>query len=68
MRDFFIGTLGKLLQVVFTIVGLGFVLVSFGSFISGSAALGGLLLFIGIFFLCGIFGIRYALGHVIRHR
>jgi len=61
MKDFLIGTLGRLLMVVFTIGGI--LLLMAGLF-------GGSIGFIigGVVLLCASWGVRYALGHIIRHR
>ena len=61
MRDFLRGTIGKLLQVVLTI--LGFVFLFVGIF-SGSI----ITVVVGILCWCIAFGIRYWLGQIFRHR
>ena len=61
MKDFLVGTLGKLLQVIFTLAGLVLLL---GGCTQGS---GGYLIG-GIVLLCAAFGARYALGHIVRGR
>jgi len=61
LKDFLIGTFGKLLQVVFVIVGL---LLFFGGLFGDS----GVAVVLGIVFLCMVGGIRYALGGIFRMR
>ena len=61
MKDFLIGTFGRLLMVIFTIGGILLLIAGLfgGSIIS---TIGGIIL------LCASWGIRYALGHIVRHR
>ena len=61
MGDFLKGTFGKLLQLIFVI--LGFILLFSGIF-GGNL----FLVVVGILFWCASFGIRYWLGHIVRHR
>ena len=61
MRDFLIGTFGKFLQVILVIAGIIILLIGlFGGSIG--------ILIGGILLLCASWGVRYALGHIIRHR
>jgi hypothetical protein len=61
MRDILKGAFGMLLTIMLVI--LGFVMV-FGGFMSGNF----IVLFLGIVCFALAFGIRYWLGHIIRHR
>lgn len=61
MKDFLIGTFGKLLMVIFTLGGL---LLLLGGLFGGSIGM----LIGGIVLLCAAGGVRYALGHIIRPR
>ena len=61
LRDFLVGTFGKILQVAFVIAGL-FLLI--GGIFGGS----GLSIVLGIVFLCMGAGMRYALGSIFRIR
>lgn len=66
IRDFLVGTFGKVLQVV--LVGAGLFLVISGLI---DDPMGGLLIgriIGGVLCLCASFGIRYALGHIVRFR
>lgn len=66
IRDFLVGTFGKVLQVV--LVGAGLFLVISGLI---DDPMGGLLIgriIGGVLCLCASFGIRYALGQIIRFR
>lgn len=60
-RDFLIGTFGKLLQVVF--IGIGILLIIFSGLLG---SIGYVVL--GVLFLCAAYGVRYAIGYIIRHR
>lgn len=60
-RDFLIGTFGKLLQVLFLLVGFSLL---FGGFLGGST----LGIFAGVVLLCMSFGVRYAMGEIFRVR
>ena len=61
LKDFLVGTFGKLLQVLFVLAGIGFLIAGvFGSSV--------LYIIIGIVLLCMGFGIRYALGNIFRMR
>lgn len=61
MGDFLRGTIGRLLQIVFVLLGLVLV---FGGLFGGS----GLAVVFGVVCWCAAFGIRYWLGHIIRQR
>jgi len=61
LRDFFTGTLGKLIQILFLILGI---MVLIGGIFGGSV----LAIIIGIVLLCASFGVRYALGSIFRMR
>ena len=61
MKDFIIGTLGGILQIVFILAGLGFLLQGCAQG-SGGSIVGGIIL------LCAAYGVRYALGHIVRIR
>ena len=61
LRDFLVGTFGKLLQLLFLIGGI---IVLVGGIIGGS----GVGIAIGIVLLCAAAGVRYALGNVVRVR
>ena len=66
IRDFLVGTFGKVLQVV--LVGAGLFLVISGLI---DDPMGGLLIgriIGGVLCLCASFGIRYALGQIVRFR
>jgi len=66
IRDFLVGTFGKVLQVV--LIGAGLFLVISGLI---DDPMGGLLIgriIGGVLCLCASFGIRYALGQIIRFR
>ncbi len=66
IRDFLVGTFGKVLQVV--LVGAGIFVVISGLI---DDPMGGLLIsriIGGVLCLCASFGIRYALGQIIRIR
>jgi len=60
-RDFLVGTFGRLLQVICVLAG-GFVLLLALLNWSIWYMLGGILL------LCAAYGVRYAMGYIIRHR
>ncbi len=70
MNTFLRGTLGKLLQLVFTV--LGVILVSMGLFScaggqsTGTTILGWFLFILGIVSFGAVFGVRYWLGHVVK--
>ena len=61
LRDFLVGTFGKILQVLFIVAGL-FLLI--GGLLGGS----GIGIVLGIVFLCMGAGMRYALGSIFRMR
>ncbi len=61
LRDFLVGTFGKILQVLFIVAGL-FLLI--GGLLGGS----GIGIVLGIVFLCMGAGMRYALGSILRMR
>ena len=61
LRDFLVGTFGKILQVLFVVVGL-FLLI--GGLFGGS----GVGIVLGIVLLCMGAGMRYALGNIFRMR
>jgi len=61
LRDFLIGTVGKILQVIFVIAGL---LLLFGGLFGDSV----IAVVLGIVFLCMVGGVRYALGSIFRKR
>jgi len=63
-RDFLVGTFGKLLQVVLFVLGL--VLVLAGLFFGHGG--GVLYIVLGVISFCAAGGVRYAMGHIIRHR
>jgi len=65
MRDFLRGTLGILLQVVLTILGIGLLGLSC---LGGSSGGGIILIILGILCFCAVGGIRYWLGHIARIR
>jgi len=72
MRDFLIGTLGKFLQIILGLASIGFIfagLLSCGAAVTtGDKVIMGVLLLVGILCGCGVFGIRYWLGHIVRIR
>lgn len=71
MRDFLRGTLGKFLQILLALASVVLIfsgLLSCGSLTTGGTILGWVLFILGILCGCGVFGIRYWLGHVIRMR
>lgn len=61
LRDFLVGTFGKILQVLFVVAGL---LLLVGGLFGGSVV--GIVL--GIVLLCMGAGMRYALGSIFRMR
>ena len=61
LRDFLVGTFGKILQVLFVVVGLGLLI---GGLFGGS----GVGIVLGIVLLCMGAGMRYALGSIFRMR
>ena len=61
LRDFLVGTFGKILQVLFIVAGL-FLLI--GGIFGGS----GVGIALGIVLLCMGAGMRYALGSIFRMR
>lgn len=61
LKDILLGTVGKLLQIVLIGVGILFVIFGGGGGNIWVAAIGGVL-------LCVAFGIRYAMGHIVRWR
>ena len=61
LRDFLVGTFGKILQVLFVIAGL---LLLIGGIFGGS----GVGIALGIVLLCMGAGMRYALGNIFRMR
>ena len=71
MEDFLKGTLGRLLQIIFSALSVILIFAGIGSCSVGGTGqtIGGWILFIlGIVFGCAVFGIRYWLGHIIRPR
>lgn len=71
MNDFLRGTLGKLAQIVLTL--LGFLLLFSGFFScalsnSGNSGVSIFLVILGIVCFCAVFGIRYWLGSINRLR
>ena len=67
LRDFLVGTVGRLLQIIFALLGLGLVFVGLVG-LSASTVLGVLCIIGGVLCFCAVYGIRYAIGHIIRHR
>ncbi len=72
MNDFLRGTLGRLLQIVFSILS---VILMFSGLMScgagdstGDTVLGWVLFILGVILGCAVFGIRYWLGHIGRIR
>ena len=61
LRDFLIGTLGKLLRVLFLVAGF---IILLGGIFTGS--MWGIV--IGIVLLCMAAGIQYALGNIVKMR
>jgi hypothetical protein len=71
MRDFLRGTLGRLLQIVLSILSLGLMFSGIMSCSLGGTGqtVGGWILFVlGVVCGCAVFGIRYWLGHIVRIR
>ena len=62
MGDFLKGTFGTFLQFCFVI--LGFILIFAGFFGGGNW----FLIILGILCWCASVGVRYWLGHIVRHR
>lgn len=61
LKDVLVGTIGRLLQVGFVL--LGVILVVWGLFGGGVLMIVG-----GVVSFCVAYGIRYAMGQIIRHR
>ncbi len=61
MRDFFIGTVAALLQLLLGLLSFMCIVISF---LAGN----GFVFVIGILFLAAIVGIRYSLGYIVRVR
>lgn len=68
MRDFLRGTIGKLLQLLLGLGAFIFLVSSFVSCGTGHTTQGGIYLVLGVLSACATFGIRYWLGHILRHR
>lgn len=66
IKDFLVGTFGKILQVV--LIGAGIFLVISGLIDDPQGRLLVGRIIGGILCLCASFGIRYALGHIVRFR
>jgi len=66
IKDFMVGTFGKVLQVV--LVGAGIFLLISGLIDDPQGKLLVGRIIGGILCLCASFGVRYALGHVVRFR
>ncbi len=67
MKDFLRGTLGRLLQIVLTIAAVILMFSGVNSCVTSDNPqnIGGWALFIlGIISACGVFGVRYWLGHI----
>ncbi|MDO8579162.1 MAG: hypothetical protein Q7R50_08325 [Dehalococcoidales bacterium] len=62
LRDFLVGTFGKMLQVLFLLGGLALLL---GGILGGGS--GGQIA-VGFLLLCMSFGVRYAMGEIFRMR
>ena len=68
MKDFLKGTIGCFLQIILVIAGI---ILTISSFVScGNEDTGVGTLYLILAFLCwsAVFGIRYWLGHILRHR
>jgi protein-S-isoprenylcysteine O-methyltransferase Ste14 len=61
MRDILKGAFGMFLTIILVILGFAFL---FGGIFSANI----IAIIIGILCFCFAFGIRYWLGHIIRHR
>lgn len=66
IRDFLVGTFGKVLQVVFVVAGVFLLISGLIDDPEGKLLVGRIIG--GVLCLCASFGIRYALGHVVRFR
>lgn len=66
VKDFLVGTFGKVLQVV--LVGVGIFLLISGLIDDPQGRLLVGRIVGGILCLCASFGVRYALGHIVRFR
>jgi len=66
IKDFLVGTCGKVLQVV--LVGVGIFLLISGLIDDPQGRLLVGRIIGGILCLCASFGVRYALGHIVRFR
>lgn len=68
MEDFIKGTLGKFLQLVFSLGGFVLLVLGLISCAAGSGVGGGIFILLGILCFCAVFGVRYWLGHIMRIR
>jgi len=66
IKDFLVGTFGKVLQVVLVGAGLFLLISGLIDDPQGKLLVGRIIG--GILCLCASFGVRYALGHVVRFR
>jgi hypothetical protein len=71
MKDFLLGTFGRLLQIVLGILSIFLMfsgLLSCSSGGTGQTIMGWILFILGVLCGCAVFGIRYWLGHIVRMR
>jgi len=68
MKDFLKGTMGRFLQIILGIAGLGLMISGFVSCGSDHTGMGTLYLVLAILCWSAVFGIRYWLGHIIRQK
>lgn len=68
MGDFLRGTIGRFLQIILVIAGIILIISSFVSCGNENTGTGTLYLILAILCWSAVFGIRYWLGHILRHR
>ncbi len=68
MKDFLKGTMGCFLQIILVIASIILTISSFVSCGNEDIGVGTLYLILAILCWSAVFGIRYWLGHILRHR